>query len=278
VLDRLLAPLGPRSPYPGSADGALPEAYSSCLDPLETLAFAAAHTTSLGLGTSVLNLPWYRPLDLARRLASLDVLSKGRLRVGFGLGWSEDEYRGLGVTFHRRGRSAEDALRALLALWRADPVEFRGDGIDVPPSRTGPKPVQRPHPPFYFAAFSEPALRRIAHYGDGWMPAGLPPAVVSDLWRQLLELTEAEGRDPMAQRLIIRANTVITAEPAAPHVGPVRHVTDELLGFAEIGAHEIHLDLQFDAGIRTATHYLDTAEEILARLRDGLGEVESDAA
>lgn len=278
VLDRLLAPLDPRTPYPGSADGTLPEAYASCLDPLQTLTFAAAHTTSLRLGTSVLNLPWYRPLDLARRLATLDVLSGGRLRVGFGVGWSEDEYRGLGVPFHRRGRSADQALDALQALWRADPVAHHGEGVEVAPSRSGPKPVQRPRPPFYFAAFSEPALRRIARHGDGWMPAGLPPALVDGMWRRLLQLTEAEGRDPAAQRLIIRANTVITGSPGGQHTGPVRHVADELLAFAEIGAHEVHLDLQFDPAIRTARQYLETAEAITARLRDRIGPATPEAA
>lgn len=279
VLDRLLSPLEPRSPYPGSPDGALPEPYHSSLDPLGTLAFAAAGTTTLGLGTSVLNLPWYRPLDLARRLATLDVLSRGRLRVGFGLGWSEDEYRGLGVPFHRRGRSADEALAALLALWDADPVEFRGDGLDVAASRSGPKPVQTPRPPFYFAAFTEPALRRIARSGDGWLPAGLPPTVVDRTWRHLLELTEQEGRDPAAQRLIVRANTVVTSRPdGRPHVGPVRHIADELLAFAEVGAHEIHLDLQFDPAAGSAEHYLDTAAEILELLREGRAGPQAHAA
>lgn len=267
VLDRLLAPVEPRSPYPGSPDGALPEPYTSCLDPLATLAFAAAGTTTLGLGTSVLNLPWYRPLDLARRLATLDVLSGGRLRLGFGLGWSADEYRGLGVPFHRRGRAADEALAALLALWGSDPVEFHGDGLDVAPSRSGPKPVRTP--PIYFAAFTEAGLRRIARFGDGWLPIGLPPTVVAPMWRHLRELTEQQGRDPAGQRLVVRANAAVTARPdGTPHVGPIWHIADELLAYAEVGAHEIHLDLQFDPTIGSAGRYLDTAAEILGLLRE----------
>src|SRR6266508_4466620 len=97
VLDRLLAPVSPRTPYPGKPDGVLPSQFATCLDPLETLTFAAAVTERIGLGTSVLDLPWYRPLLLARRLATLDVLSRGRLVVGFGLGWSRDEYDSLGI-------------------------------------------------------------------------------------------------------------------------------------------------------------------------------------
>src|SRR5262249_23701335 len=89
VLDRILWPLNPRAPYP-IGDGSLPVKYKSVLDPLETLTFAAAHTRCIALGTGVLNLPWYNPILLARRLTTLDILSAGRLRVGFGIGWSPD--------------------------------------------------------------------------------------------------------------------------------------------------------------------------------------------
>jgi len=271
VLDRLLAPLAPRSPYPAAPDGALPDVYSSCLDPVGTLAFAAAHTTTLGLGTSVLNLPWYRPLELARRLATLDVLSGGRLRIGFGLGWSEDEYAGVGVPFRERGRRADEALDALLALWRADPVEFHGEALDVALSRSGPKPVQRPHPPLYFAGYTNRALRRIARYGDGWLPGGLPLPVVAQMWRRLRELTEAAGRDPDGQRLVVRANATVTAEPdGQPFVGSVRQIADEVVACAALGAHEVHLDLQFTPEISSGRNYLDTAAEVLELTRGRL--------
>ena len=91
VLDRILWPTNPRAPYP-IGDGSLPVKYKSVLDPLETLTFVAAHTRRIALGTSVLNLPWYNPVLLARQLTTLDVLSAGRLQIGFGIGWSPDEY------------------------------------------------------------------------------------------------------------------------------------------------------------------------------------------
>ena len=91
VLDRLLYPLKPQSPYP-VGDGSLPGLYKRALDPVETLTFVAARTERIALGTSVLNIPWYNPVLLARRLATLDVLSGGRLCLGFGVGWSPDEY------------------------------------------------------------------------------------------------------------------------------------------------------------------------------------------
>src|SRR5262245_55327176 len=91
VLDRLLYPVNPRVPYP-IGDGSLPQRYKRVLDPVQILTFAAARTEKIGVGTSILNLPWYNPVLLARTLATLDVLSNGRLRVGFGIGWSPDEY------------------------------------------------------------------------------------------------------------------------------------------------------------------------------------------
>src|SRR5262245_32189774 len=97
VVDRLLSPVLPKSPYPGKPDGKLPEGAKRVLDPIGTLVFAAACTTRARLGTSILNLPYYNPVLLARELTTLDVLSEGRLVVGFGTGWSEDEYDAAGV-------------------------------------------------------------------------------------------------------------------------------------------------------------------------------------
>lgn len=97
VADRLLYPVNPRTPYPATADGSLPELYKNALDPLETLTFAAANTNRIGLATGVLDIPFYNPVVLARQLTTLDVLSGGRLRAGFGLGWSEDEFEATGL-------------------------------------------------------------------------------------------------------------------------------------------------------------------------------------
>src|SRR4029077_7843714 len=102
VCDRILWPVNPRLPYP-AGDGSLPVKYKSVLEPLETLTFVAAHTRRIRLGTSVLNLPWYSPVLLARQLSTLDVLSAGRLRVGFGIGWSPDEYEAAGALWKERG-------------------------------------------------------------------------------------------------------------------------------------------------------------------------------
>jgi hypothetical protein len=100
ILDRILWPINPRALYP-IGDGSLPVHYKNVLDPMETLTFGAAHTSRIALGTGVLNLPWYNPVLLARQLTTFDILSAGRLRVGFGIGWSPDEYEAAGVALGR---------------------------------------------------------------------------------------------------------------------------------------------------------------------------------
>ncbi|KKM03644.1 hypothetical protein LCGC14_1772320, partial [marine sediment metagenome] len=92
VTERLLYPIEPQTPYMATPDGSLPEAYKTVLDPLEALTFVAGQTSRVALGTSILDMPYYNPVMLARRLTTLDVLSGGRLRLGLGLGWSQDEF------------------------------------------------------------------------------------------------------------------------------------------------------------------------------------------
>src|SRR5437879_8164038 len=126
TIERLLCPVKPQTPYPATPDGLLPELYKYSLDPLDTLTFAAAHTRTVALGTSVLDIPYYNPVTLARRLTTLDLLSSGRLRVGLGLGWSTDEMDATGVDMKQRGAIADEFLQVLQSLCTTHPVEFLG--------------------------------------------------------------------------------------------------------------------------------------------------------
>ena len=175
TTERLLFPLEPSAPYP-VADGVIPDVYKTSLEPLDSLTFVAGQTSRIGLGVSVLNLPWYNPALLARRLTTIDVLSRGRLRVGFGIGWSPEEYKAVGSAWNVRGKRFAEALQALKTIWTTDPVEFHGEFFDIPRSVIGPKPVQKPHPPIYLAAYTPPALERVARDSNGWNPVGIPPA------------------------------------------------------------------------------------------------------
>ena len=205
VLDRLLVPLDPRAPYP-VGDGTLPVQYQTVLDPLETLTFAAAHTSRVALGTSILNLPWYNPVLLARRLTTLDVLSGGRLRVGLGMGWSPDEYEAADAPWEERGKRADEAIQVMKRIWTTDPVEFQGLYYHIPPSIIGPKPVQKPHPPIYMAAYTPPALKRVAREANGWFPVGIPLGGIAQMFDGIRSMAQAAGRDPSALELVVRAN------------------------------------------------------------------------
>src|ERR1700686_1362477 len=141
TIERLLYPVKLQRPYPGTPDGHLPEIYKQELDPLDALTYVAAQTKKIKLGTSVLDIPYYNPVMLARRLTTLDVLSNGRLRVGFGLGWSKDEMDAAGADMKRRGAMADEFLQVLKAIWTTNPAEFHGKFYQLPKSYINPKPV-----------------------------------------------------------------------------------------------------------------------------------------
>lgn len=241
VLERILWPVNPREPYPASPDGKLPDAYQNVLDPLETLTFVAAHTSKIRLGTSVLVLPYHTPIQLARRIATLDVLSGGRVDVGVGAGWSRDEFEAAGTPFERRGARCDEFLEAMIAIWTNDPVSFEGEFYRIPESRVGPKPVQKPHPPIYVAGFGKYAFRRAAKYGNGWNPSGsLDWAWLEEMIKQLHETARAAGAGPMS--VVLRAFTMVFPQPAAkrqPMMGTLDEVKEDMKRMRGIGVDEI---------------------------------------
>src|SRR5919202_1140463 len=181
VAERLLYPVAPRSAYPVTPDGSLPPFYQHALTPIETLTYVASQTRRIGLGTSVLLMPLHNPVMLARQVATLDVLSGGRARVGLGQGWSLDELEAGGGTTSRRGARAEEDVQGLKTIWTTDPAEFAGQYYTLPKSILQPKPIQRPHPPIYMAAYVPSALARVGRLADGWMPSGVPLGAVGPM-------------------------------------------------------------------------------------------------
>jgi len=265
VLDRILWPVNPRLPYP-VGDGSLPVKYKSVLDPLETLTFVAAHTRRISLGTSVLNLPWYNPVLLARRLTTLDILSAGRLRIGFGIGWSPDEYEAAGVTWEERGKRADESIKALKKIWTTDPVEFQGKYYRIPKSVIGPKPVQKPHPPIYMAAFTPSALKRVGTEANGWFPGGIPLSGIGPIFQGIKDVAKDAGRDPSALELIVRANVEIHNTPIendrADFTGTLEQIAGDMTTARKLGAAEIAIDAQFSPGVETAKDILARMEEL----------------
>jgi len=227
VLERLLWPLAPKEPYPAAPDGHLPETYQTVFDPIETLTWVAAHTTKVRLGTSVLVLPYHSPIQLARRIATLDVLSSGRVLLGVGAGWSRDEFEAAGTPFERRGARCDEFLRAMIELWTKDPVKFDGEFYHIPESMVGPKPVQRPHPPIYVAGFGQYTFDRAAKFGNGWNPAGISSFdALEGTINQFRQTAERAGRGPM--EVVLRAFTMLFKEPAGSNRGPMTGSLDQV--------------------------------------------------
>lgn len=214
VLERLLWPLNPKEPYPATPDGKLPETYQTVFDPIETLTFVAAHTKKVQLGTSVLVLPYHTPIQLARRIATLDVLSGGRALVGVGAGWSRDEFEAAGTPFERRGARCDEFLRAMIEVWTTDPVKFEGQFYHIPESIVGPKPVQKPHPPIYVAGFGQFTFDRAVKFGSGWNPAGIPSFEwLEGMINQFRQTAARAGRGEM--EVVLRAFAIVLKQPHA---------------------------------------------------------------
>ncbi|MFD0578762.1 LLM class F420-dependent oxidoreductase [Dactylosporangium darangshiense] len=173
-------------------------------DPLHWLTFAAAHTSTLRLGTAMLILPEHNPVDLAKRLATLDALSGGRLMAGIGVGWLKEEYDALGVPFAERGARADEYLEAMRALWTAAPARYQGRFVSFGPVHSRPRPV-RGTVPIVVGGHSAASVRRAARYGDGWYPLGVRGADFAALRDRLHAECRAIGRDPAEVEITMRA-------------------------------------------------------------------------
>ena len=274
VFDRLLMPVDPRDPYPATPDGSLSPEFERVLDPLQVLAAVAARTERIRVGTNVLVLPWYNPVVLGRSLATLDVLSGGRLDVGFGVGWSRDERVATGAPEQTTTEQIDEFLDVLVASWTNDVVAHDGHHYRVPASRIGLRPAQHPHPPLLFAAYSPPAMRRIARIGDGWMPAGLPIDPMVQMWTGIRQMAEGFGRDVDALRLIVRGQMWTSSHVAGERPlfgGDAQQIADDVARCQEIGADEVILDAQFTEAATGLDRFTDAVGSIVDRSLAAIG-------
>jgi probable F420-dependent oxidoreductase len=275
VLDRLIAPVAPSVGY-GGTDVLMPVEMAHNIDPLAALAFAAAVTERVGLGTSVLCAPFYAPAVLARSLTGLDVLSGGRLQVGLGQGWSPEELAATGSSLRERAGRLDELLDVLDAWWGEDPVAHQGATTTIAPSICSMKPVQRPRPPVLLAAYSPAGFDRIARRADGWNPAGVPVELLAPMFAGIRDLAATYGRDPDALRLVVRANIHLTDAPIdgerPSYEGSIEQVADDLAATADAGAHEVILGVVADDGLdATLDAYAALAEGLEVRTGAGAG-------
>jgi probable F420-dependent oxidoreductase len=187
-------PVSRQSPWPGGPE--LPRHYWHTLDPFVALAAAAAGTSRIRLGTGVCLVVERDPIITAKEVASLDLLSGGRVLFGVGAGWNREEMENHGTNFATRFRLLRERVLAMKEIWTSDEAQFHGDLVDFDPIWSWPKPVQRPHPPVLVGGSGERALRRVVEYGDGWMPMPGRGPIVERI-PELQELAAAAGRPPL---------------------------------------------------------------------------------
>ena len=172
VYDRMLYAINPQQRYPANPDKKeWPEYFKNVLDPLTTLAFTAAHTTKVNLGTCIIDMLFHNPIRLAKEFTAIDILSEGRAICGLGIGWSKDEYLAANISYNKRGERANEILRAIKKIWTENIIEFTGDFYKIPKSIIGPKPIQKPHPKILLGGFSQKTFERMINYADGYIGA-----------------------------------------------------------------------------------------------------------
>jgi len=205
TITRILWPLKPQSAYRATPDGSLPIEYQNVLDPLDVLVYVAANTNNIALGTSVADIFFYTPIMLAKRFATLDVLSQGRVLSGLGLGWSKDEYQASNIPFMNRGERADEFIRVMKKIWTDDIVEFKGKYYDIPASKIDPKPIQKPHIPIYLGGFSPNTFSRIVKYDlNGWLGVvGGPLEYTESSIKAIKEQASQANKNPDNFRIIM---------------------------------------------------------------------------
>jgi probable F420-dependent oxidoreductase len=165
-------------------------------EPLTILSYVAATTQTIGLGTSVLVLPYHNPIRLAKTAATLDVLSDGRLTLGVGVGVIEQELDAMGSPYVERGAITDESIAIMKELWTQENPSYQGRFHSFSDMKFSPKPAQKPHIPLLIGGTSRAAVRRAARVGDGWHPTALDPETLSQGIRYLRERAQSEGRDP----------------------------------------------------------------------------------
>jgi len=265
VADHLVFPVTIHSRYPYTVSGAFP-GQGDALDQLSLMAFVAGKSRRLRLISSVMILPHRNPVVTAKMLATIDVLSGGRVTVGVGVGWLREEFQALGAPdFDRRGAVSDEYLRIFKTLWTQDPASFRGEFYSFEALRCLPQPTQKPHPPIWVGGHSKVALRRVARLGDGWHPVGATPAVplrppeMRASLDELRRLADAERRDFATLTISFKAplydpgQGVDGGADRRPFTGSTQAIADDIGIYAGLGVSE----LIFDFRAETLTESLD---------------------
>jgi probable F420-dependent oxidoreductase len=248
VNDHIIVDSSPRS-----------AAWTNTYDPFVSLSFIAANTTRIGLGVSMLIVPYRNPITTAKMLATLDRMSNGRLIAGVGVGWNEAEFKALGVPFRERGARTTEYLRIWQACWAPGKVSFDGRFFSFSDMHVSPKPSRQPHPPIWVGGLSDAALRRAAAFAEVWQPTPTPLTELIERQTYLRSACDRIGRrEPPETRMSFRVEfSAITgnALPAGAERpvgrGTVAEIAADLMRYrqeAGVGAFQINFHGNRDLG------------------------------
>jgi probable F420-dependent oxidoreductase len=245
--------------YPYTADGRLPQPPRTDIpDPLIWLAHVSALTTTIKLATGVLLLPQHNPVVLAKALASLDLLSEGRLMLGVGVGWMREEADAIGVPFDDRGRRAEEFITAMRALWTQDAAVFSGEHARFTGARSYPKPVAEGRcVPILVGGGGKVAARRAGRMGEGYYPVTSDAEHLAELLGVMRAAAEDAGRDPAEVEVSVASFALTGDDPVSPEL------LDELHRMEELGVHRVVVPRLLDT---TAAKAVESMERLAEQL------------
>lgn len=281
ISDHVIIPERIASAYPYSVDGAFPtSATQAYLEPLTTLGYLAGVTRRARLGIAVLILPYRHPLLTAKMVATLDNLSGGRVDLGIGVGWMREEFEALGQPdeiYTHRGSVTDEQLRIMKAVWTEEVVALEGRFYQFPSVGAHPHPVQKPHPPIWVGGHTKPALRRVALYGDGWLPIGgrppadLPPAEVAACIATIRQMAREAGREPAEIRVCFDTTIDFQASDGRPFSGSSEAIATQLRGYVEAGADSLVVSFGRQPPATYEAYLRRFAEEIRPALGSRVG-------
>lgn len=256
ISDHIVIPKAMPSNYPYHPEGKFSwQAARNYYEPLTSLAFLAGKTNRIRLGTSVLILPYRNPIQTAKDLATLDAWTEGRIFVGIGTGWWEDEFKVLGIGGHfaERGARTDEYLRIFKTLWTQENPAFQGKFFQFADVEFSPKPHQKQGLPIWVGGHTSRALRRVAELGDVWHPiglrppSGLDPRELGTKRKELHALLEKAGRDPASVAIHFRCPLAISTTQRAPMTGSVAQLLDDINAYGAAGVSHITFDMARDS-------------------------------
>lgn len=277
--DHILMPRQVDSVYPYSVTGNILAGGNSGAgewpEQITSLAFLAGVTERIRLVTSVMIVPYRNPLLCAKMLATLDMLSKGRLVVGAGVGWMEEEFRLLDAPpFAERGAATDEYLRAFIELWTSDSPSFEGKFVQFSDLIFLPKPVQKPHPPIWIGGQSRAALRRAARLGNAWHPVGAIPAAplepeeLKESLDYMRRHAERAGRDPSEIQVSMKAPLYDASSDDGGSrrrfSGPTDAVLQDIQTYADVGVTHLIFDFRSPHHSETEERMAQFSEEVMA--------------